>query len=346
MDLTTIIQRYRQTFVDKYSLSHDQRHALDATLNCHTERYGEMQLRCNHCDIQKVHYHSCGHRSCHRCQNHDTTRWLERQSQKLLPVEYFMVTFTMPFELRTLTRKNQKVIYAILFQCASSTLKDFALKDQKLGSDIGMTAVLHTHSRQLNYHPHIHVIVPGGTLSKVKRQWKKQRGTYLFHAFSLANVFRARVLQAIRESGLVIPQDLPKKWVIDCTHVGKGFPALKYLSRYLYRGVISENNIIADDGKQVTFRYTDNQGLNKTQTLLGEDFLWLLFQHVLPKGFRRVRDYGFLHANAKKTLKLIQQILCVFLPQVTPSKRPAHLCSVCKNPMVITAFIPASWRSG
>lgn len=346
MDLTTIIERYQRTFINQYCLSHDQRHALDATLHCHTARYGEMQLRCSHCEHEQVHHHSCGHRSCHRCQNHDTTCWLERQSQKLLPVEYFMVTFTIPFELRALARKNQKAIYGILFQCATSTLKDFALKDKKLGADIGMTAVLHTHSRQLNYHPHIHVVVPGGSLSKAKCQWKKQRGHYLFHAFSLAKVFRARVLQAIDESGLSLPKHLPDKWVVDCSHVGKGLPALKYLSRYLYRGVISENKVIGDDGKRVTFRYTDNQGKDKTRTLPGEDFLWLLFQHVLPKGFRRVRDYGFLHPKAKATLKLIQQILCVLLPLPTPSSRPVYRCSICKKPMIITAFIAPSWRSG
>ncbi len=346
MNLTDIIARYSKRFTDKYSLSHDQQHALDATLHCHTPRYGEIQLQCPHCEQHQVQYPCCGHRHCHRCQNHLTTQWLERQTQKLLPLDYFMVTFTIPFELRALARKHPKTVYACLFRCAVSTLRDFALNDKKLGAEIAMTAVLHTHSRRLNYHPHVHIIVPGGCINKRNRLWKTMGGRYLFKNESLAKVFRARLLQALQSEKLVLPASIATQWVVDCAHVGKGLPALKYLSRYLYRGVIAEKNIIADDGQSVTFSYTDNTGKHRTRTLAGEDFLSLVFQHVLPKGFRRVRDYGFLHPNAKAILHLIQQVLCTQIPEPENRPRPDYRCHHCQSPMCITVFFPPAWRSG
>jgi len=349
MDLTRLINRYRSRFDQQYG-SRTTRHinrAIDAVLDCHSERYGEMRLFCAPCDKQQSYFHACGHRSCHRCQHHDTTTWLERQTQKLLPVEYFMVTFTLPYELRALTWHHQKSLYAMLFACAVETLKQFGINDKKLGEELAMTAVLHTHSRRLDYHPHVHIIVPGGCLNKMRQQWKKLKGKYLFNAFALATVFRAKFLASVRHAGFSLPDNIPEKWVVDCQHVGRGLPAIKYLSRYLYRGVISEKNIISDDGTHVTFRYLESTtGAWKTRTVKGEYFIWLVFQHVLPKRFRRVRDYGFLHGNAKKTLQVIQTLLNVLLPKLTKTPRPVIMCKQCGNPMAVVAFIPPPWRAG
>jgi len=210
-----------------------------------------------------------------------------------------------------------------------------------------MTAVLHTHTRRLDYHPHLHVIVPGGGIDSKKRQWKKKKGKYLFNAFSLARVFRARFLAAIKSAGLYIPKNLPEKWVVDCRHVGRGMSALKYLSRYLYRGVLSEKNIISNQDGQVTFKYVDSTtGKIKMRRLKGEDFLWLILQHILPKGLRRVRDYGFLHGNAKKRLSLIQIILHVRIDHPIPQPRPVFKCPRCQAPMQIVGFIKPAWGSG
>ena len=349
MDLTAVIERYQDRFRDQYAarMTPDQHSALNAVLGCRSAQYGEMLLDCSSCHWQQTRFHSCGHRSCHRCQNHDTTLWLERQTQKLLPVEYFMVTFTLPYALRALAWQHQAQVYGILFACAVSTLKDFGANDRKLGARMGMTAVLHTHSRRLDYHPHVHLVVPGGCLNPQRRQWKKLRGKYLFNAFALAKVFRARVLQSLQAAGLTLPDAVPAQWVADCAHVGKGLPALKYLSRYLYRGVMSEKNLIADDGTTVTFRYQDSQsGVTQTRRVKGEEFLWLLFQHVLPKGFRRVRDFGFLHGNAQSALRIIQRALGVWVTLPTPRTRTPFRCHLCKQPMSIVGFRPPAWRSG
>jgi len=247
-----------------------------------------------------------------------------------------MVTFTLPCQLRTLAWQNQKALYTLFFACVISTLKDFGLNRENLGADMGMTAVLHTHSRRLDYHPHIHVVVPGGGVDKKRKQWKKLKGKYLFNEFALATVFRARFINAIKEAGFSLPEKTPKQWVAHVRHVGKGLPALKYLSRYLYRGVLSEKNILSNHNGRVTFSYTNSDtGKTETRTLKGEVFLHLILQHVLPRGFRRVRDYGFLHANAKKLLALVQLILFVFLKEVLPRSRPVFKCPKCQSPMVI-----------
>jgi len=340
MDFTTIARRYLDRFKARHGhqTSVNQWSALNAILGCRTEQYGQMQLSCQSCAWLTDRYLSCGHRSCNRCQNHTTTEWLERQQAKLLPVEYFMATFTVPYELRALAKANPEKIYTLLFQSGVSTLKSFGLNDKAFAAELAMTAVLHTHTRRLDYHPHVHVVVPGGGVNKHRNQWKKIKGKYLFNGFRLATVFRARLLKAIRQSGLAVPKT-PKKWVVQCKQVGRGLPALKYLSRYLYRGVISNKNIIHDDGTYVAFQYKDSEsGDMKTRRLRGEDFIALVLQHTLPKGFRRARDYGFLHGNAKRLLKIVQWVLQVSIPKSDPAERPKFICRQCKSLMSVIGF--------
>jgi len=341
MDLSAIVNQYYDDFMLKYAdtVLPSQLKALNSIRYCREPDSGEVFVTCTQCDHTEWRPLSCGNRNCPKCQNHNTSQWIDRQQSKLLPVLYFMVTFTLPFELRPLAWQHQKEIYSLFFDCVSSTLKDFGLNPKHLGAEIGMTMVLHTNNRKLDYHPHIHVVVPGGGIDKLRRQWKKKKGKYLFNQKALATVFRARFLAALNEAGVSIPVQVPHKWVVDCTRVGKGITALKYLSKYLYRGVISENNIISNQNAQVTFRYIESgTGDAKYRTLKGEDFLHLLMQHALPKGFRRVRDYGFLHSNAKKLLFLVQLILHVRIMDIPPRPRPCFKCPCCKSPMIILGF--------
>ncbi len=341
MEMSAIVDHYFDAFSKKYGDKALPGHwkALQAILRCRTPDSGELYVCCPDCDHGEWRPLSCGNRHCPKCQNHEASRWIDRQQSKLLPVPYFMVTFTLPFELRNLAWRNQKDVYSILFSSIASTLKDFGLNSKHLGGDMGMTMVLHTHSRKLAYHPHIHAIIPGGAIDRRRGYWKKVNGKYLFPQKSLAKVFRARFLDAIREQGLAPAQPVPASWVVDCTPVGQGMTALKYLSRYLYRGVISENNSVASRDGLVTFRYVNSRsGRTEHRTLPGEDFLWLVLQHVLPRGFRRVRDYGFLHGNAKKLLAIIQHILRVTLVGTEARPRPAFKCPHCKRVMNIVAF--------
>ena len=349
MHFASLIHQYHDALQAKYGsrLLPGHLRAIQAIKQCRTPEAGELFVQCPNCGHATWRPRSCGNRSCPQCQNHEASLWLDRQLAKLLPVEYFMATFTLPYELRSLAWNKQSLIYDLMFACVSSTLKDFGLNPKNLGANIGMTAILHTHNRRLDYHPHIHVVVPGGGVDKDKKQWKKKKSKYLFNEFALAKVFRARFLEAMYEAGISAPNSLPHKWVVDCTHVGKGLSALKYLSRYLYRGVILENNIVASQDGNVTFKYVESRtGKSRYRTLKGEDFLWLVLQHVLPKGFRRVRDYGFLHGNAKKLLSLVQMILQVLIEACTPRPRPVFKCPMCQAPMRIMAFRQPAWASG
>ena len=349
MELASIINQYYDTFMIKYADTALPGHlkAMNAIRSCRTPDSGELYVYCPDCNHAEWRPLSCGHRSCPKCQNHEVSQWIDRQQAKLLPVQYFLATFTLPYQLRSLTWHYQKTVFSIFFLCVSSTLKDFGLNPKNLGAEIGMTMVLHTNNRRLDFHPHIHVVVPGGGVDKSRRQWKKKKGKYLFNHEAMAKVFRARFLAALNEAGFSIPKSAPPKWVVDCSHVGKGITALKYLSRYLYRGVISEKNIISNQNGRVTFKYIESKtGNTRYRTLKGEDFLHLIMQHVLPKGFRRVRDYGFLHSNAKKLLFLVQLILHVVIKEIELRPRPVFRCPCCKSPMVILGFRRAVWGSG
>jgi site-specific recombinase XerD len=275
-----------------------------------------------------------------------TRQWIENQLNKQLPAQYYLITFTLPRQLRKLAWKNQKLIYSLMFQCIQELLKTFTRNDKKLQGMAGFTTVMHTHSRELGFHPHVHVIMVGGSINKNSRLWQVKSGKYLFCHKALAKVFRAKLLKAIVDHNLWVPEDCPKKWVVDCKNVGNGDKALIYLGKYLYKGVIQEKDILKCENGMVTFRYIHSKtGKYRTRTVSGEYFLWLLMQHVLPKGFRRVRCYGFLHPCSKKLIKLLQLILR-FNPvmMVKQFKQRAKMtCRFCGARMeIIRTMIPAA----
>lgn len=341
MTLQEIVQRYRNRFTNHFghTLSRDQWSALNAIEGCRQgQQYGEMQWRCQSCSHRAQTPRSCGHRACNLCQDQSTQAWLQRQEQKQLPVNYYMVTFTLPKELRSIARQHRNTCYDLLMRCAAQTLKTFAQNDKSLRGELGFCSVLHTHTRRLDYHPHVHMVVPGGAIQKARRQWCKVRGRYLFNGQALAKVFRGAFLKALSSAGIT-PVSTPKKWVAQCKRVGKGREALRYLARYLYRGVISNDNILADDGINVTFRYRDAKTQQwKTRIETGEQFIALLLQHCLPKGFRRARDYGYLHANAKTMLRILHWVLNVQRP-TPPIQMPASWpCPHCHAAMRVTSI--------
>ncbi len=333
-------------------LTAHQRHALRAIAECRTSAFGATTMVCPDCGTVKPRLRSCGNRSCPRCQHHTARQWLERQHAKLLPIDYFLATFTLPKQLRPIAYRYPKAVYPALFSAVAATLKSFGLNHPGLHADIGFCTVLHTHSRRLDYHPHLHVVIPGGGIDKRTarmRLWRKLEGQYLFNAFALAKVFRAKMLDALVRAGIDLPTALPTKWVVHCKHVGRGLPVLKYLSRYLYRGVLSERDLLRYDEQRqtVTFRYREAKTQRMAhRTLPIADFLWRIALHVLPKGLQRVRSYGFLHGNARRLLALVQLALRVLLPhRPDPQSRP-YLCSACGAPMQVGGYLPPLRRSG
>jgi hypothetical protein len=251
-------------------------------------------------------------------------------------VDYYLITFTLPFQLRALVYANQRQAYDLLIKLAWQTLAEFGLNDKTLRGKLGATVVLHTHTRALDFHPHVHIVVPAGAIDTLLNRWRTKQGKFLFNEKALAKVFRGKWFQAMKERGWSVKAQLPREWVVDCEWVGNGEKALLYLGRYLYRGVLAEKNILACEDGQVTFRYTENSGATKTRTLDGADFLWLLLQHVLPKGFRRTRDYGFLHGNCKRLIQRLHLLLRVCLPK--PKEKPPLCCRQCGSVLTLTVI--------
>lgn len=353
--LSTIIDTFEAEFLACYhdSLLPSQRQALAAMKQCRTGHSPLMLATCDDCTHQVYVPHSCGHRSCPHCQQHESQQWLERQLQKQVPAEYFLVTFTLPKELRILAWQQQRTLYSLMTRCSWETLKTFAQNDPQLKGNAGAITVLHTHSRRLDYHPHVHCLIPAAAIDSERRQWRtktsnskgKSQSGYLFNHKALAKVFRAKVLESIQETGLTLPDRYPEKWVVDVKSVGSGDKALVYLGRYLYKGVVQEKDIVACCDGQVTFRYQDSKTRKmQTRTLAGVQFLWLILRHVLPKGFRRARNFGFLHPNSKRLIGLLQYLLGLNPNRALAwlRKRPPLTCACCGGEMRIvkTRILP------
>jgi len=263
--------------------------------------------------------------------------------KKQVPAEYFLMTFTLPAEFRALAWAHQKVVYELLLRCSWETVRTFSQNDKQLQGTPGAISVLHTNTRRLDYHPHVHLVMPAAAVNGEDKRWRtKRRGKgkkgYLFNHEALAKVFRAKLLAGIVDAGLTLPGRYPEKWVVDCKSVGSGEPALIYLGRYLYRGVIREKDIVACGDGLVSFRYQNAKtGRMEQRTVAGADFLWLVLQHVLPKGFRRARNYGFLHPNCKRLIALLHLVLKFAPGRSMPwvKARAPILCSCCGALMAI-----------
>jgi len=354
--LSTLIETFEAEFLAQYQGAILPSHlkALGAMKNCRTSSSPQMLAECPECDHRVFVPHSCGHRSCPHCQHYESQQWLERQLQKQVPAEYFLLTFTLPKELRPLAWQHQRTLYDLMTRCSWETVKAFAQNDKSLQRIPGAITVLHTHSRRLGYHPHVHLVMPAAAMDKEKKFWRTKAGKktkgkhpsgYLFNHKALAKVFRAKLLDAIRQAGLDLPLNYPKTWVVDVKSVGTGEKALVYLGRYLYKGVIQEKDIIACENGQVTFRYPESKTKQiKYRTLSGAKFLWLILQHVLPKGLRRARNFGFLHPNSKRLIALLQYLLGFNPKRVLGlvKKRPSITCRCCGTVMNIvrTRILP------
>jgi hypothetical protein len=255
-------------------------------------------------------------------------------------VLYYLVTFTVPAQLRQIIRSHQKDLYPLLLRESAGALRDLARDHKDLGAQIGFLAVLQTWTRDLRYHPHVHCVVPGGGLSPDRRRWiSPKREGYFLPQTVLALRFRTRLRQALRQQHPQLYVQIPRAawalaWVADVQPVGTGEPALKYLAAYVFRTALSAERILADDGQTITFAYRDNQGRPGTVCLSPQGFLHRFLQHVLPRGFQRIRHFGFLSAAATAQW---QRVLALLdwkpLPRVLPSPRPPPLCPACQQPM-------------
>lgn len=298
---------YREQFADRMLPSHLA--AMAAIEACRTEVLGGQVYSCPACGTMRYSYHSCRNRHCPTCQQDAAQTWLERQQDLLLPVPYFLVTFTLPAELREVARRHQNAIYALLLRASATALQQLAHDPRFIGGQIGMIGVLQTWTRDLRYHPHVHYLVPAIGLAPQGR-WVEPKTEFLVHVKPLAALFRAKMRAALRQLHLdaQIPAETwQQAWVVDCRPVGNGLTALKYLAPYIFRVALSNNRIIRVENDQVTFRYTlGDTGQARYCTLAAEEFIRRFLQHVLPKGFVKVRYYGLFRSGNRPLLARIR----------------------------------------
>ena len=342
-EIAAIFRDWRELFLNQYvhQLKWEHRRAIDDINTCRTPEMGYGILSaCPSCGKRHFSWQSCGNRNCPKCGHEKVTRWLAERQREILPVDYFMITFPLPAELRTLCRREPAKVYNIFFKTASAALKDLTLDKRFLGGKIGMIGTLHTWRRDGELHPHIHFLVPGGGLSGNGQYWlyPKKRG-FLVAAKPLAKLFRHKFRIELKEQRLIenAPSNVWRKnWVVDIKNVGNGMSSFKYLAPYMQRGFIGNDRIEKYDGRSVTFRYKDGEtGKTKRRTMIAMEFMMLFLRHVLPSGFQKTRYYGILGSAHKKTLAEIRLLILTSRGQPASTARleiftvKPHLCSQC-----------------
>jgi len=324
----------------------EQRAAVRAIARCRTPALGGQRYACA-CGEEHFAWHSCNHRACPRCGRDDAVAWLEQQRARLLPVPYFLVTLTVPAELREPIRAARKLWYGALLKEGAGALQDLAAQPKHLGAQLGITAMLQTWTRDLRYHPHVHLLVPGGGLTADGLRWMRVKDAqFLFPQVKLAARFKGRLKAWLKKEQPALLAKVPtkvwwKKWVADVQAVGSGEAALKYLAAYLCRPPLHERQLEHADAARVSFRYRAPSGASKTCTVSGSEFLRRFLQHVLPRGFQRVRHYGWQGAAARDKRARIHALLDWRAPTVgKPAPVPPPVCAQCGQPMRRVAQLP------
>jgi hypothetical protein len=305
IELADIMRQFGPLYLQRFSGSMLASHkkAIYDIQQCRTEAMGGHVYHCQDCGKMVYVYHACRNRHCPACHRDQIHKWLEQRTAELLPCEYFHVTVTIPETLRRVFRSNQKRMYSLLMKTASESLMQLADDPKHLGGRVGILAVLHTWTSNLTYHPHVHMLVTGGGIAD-DEQWKSCKHKYLVPVKALSKLIRGKFAARLRKSDpdlyrQVDPMTWSKDWVVHSLHYGQGQSVvLQYLARYVFRIAITNHRIIGMDQTHVTFRYKDRIGGRWiTSRIEGCEFIRRYLQHVLPKGFHKVRYYGIWHTS-------------------------------------------------
>lgn len=296
------------------SMPNEHKKVIEAIIQCRTRACGMVVYECIKCHAQHISFRSCGNRHCPACQNHKTRLWVERQMERQLPGHHFMITFTVPEQLRRFIRSNQRAAYAAMFAASSQSLKKLTPDPKFIGGDLpGFFGVLHTWGRQLQYHPHIHYIVPGGAILKTDGSWHPSRVDFYLPVRALSKIFRAKFCEEMEKAGLLsqIPASVWKiDWNVNSQAIGSSRNSIKYLAPYIFKVAISDNRIVKVEDRSVFIRYKKTGSERwRTMELDVMEFLRRFLQHVLPTGFMKVRYYGFLNPSCSVDLDHIRQLM-------------------------------------
>ncbi len=333
------------------ALSKQQWRAVNAILHCRTEAMGGDVHACPDCSQLRFSWYSCNHKACPQCGRADTQAWVARQLEKLTGAPYFMVTFTLPQELRYIFfGEPAKDAYDVFFKAVSSSLSEKLACLKWLGASVsGFTLVLHTWNQKILFHPHIHCIVPGAGLRADGTICVVKKADYLLHIA----VLQAAFMQAFRReldlrNWKVDPAVWTKTWGINIKACGSGAPAIKYLGAYVARTAIADSRLIAVDDNTVTFKWKDRDhgDIWRSKEIDGVEFVRRYLRHVLPPKMHSVRHYGFLHPAAKKKRERVQFLTGMTLfvvagPTDVPApEKTAYPCPCCGKPMRFIAKYP------
>ncbi len=347
--LADVFRLYGPAYLEKYrdKMSVDQCRAMRAILHCRTPELGTTVYRCKSCERLHAVHRPCGNRHCPNCQGNKAREWKRKALAQLLPCSYFMVTFTVPEALRAFIRSHPKECYRALLHSSLDALVKLAKDPKFVGSErIGATAVLHTWGRDLSWNPHVHVLVPGGAISKDRKDWLPSRSDFFVPIWALSPIFRAKFRSCMTKAGLLSQID-PKVWKIpwnvNSKAVGDGRRAVQYLAPYIFRVALTNRRIAAlSDGKdgkgEVTLMVRPSKSLRyRPMRFSAEEFIRRFLQHVLPRGFQKVRHVGFSHPRAKTDWEWLKMMVTTTLNQVytltvmaKPIEEPSPmLCSEC-----------------
>lgn len=364
--MPTVIEALRR-FLPAYLstrpvLSGVQHRAVWALENCRTITMGGHVHQCQSCPDQRQYgFNSCHHKSCPQCGRAATAEWVQREQSKLIPAPYFMVTFTLPSELRELFfSKAAKAAYDAFFHASAATLNQTLAEKKWLGAaSSGFTMVLHTWNQKMLFHPHIHCIVPGAGLDAQGNYVVVKKADYIMPADALKAVLRHHFGEQMKALGQSCdPSVWCKKWGVNVQAFGSGENAIKYLGRYIMRSVIGDSRILAITDTHVTFRYLDRSERAKTHTrtltLSGIEFIKRYLRHVQPAKLRAVRYYGYHHPAAQKKRQRVQQgsgKTPVMSTTATENNEPAienrePKCPCCQQPMKLIRRIEPAWKNG
>jgi hypothetical protein len=364
-EVADIVRTHGRTFIDRFEgqLSFQQLKVLNAIARCRTAELGGHIDDCPGCSHAAISYNSCRNRHCPKCQAQARERWLAAREAELLATTYFHVVFTLPHQLALLCYRNQRVLYNLLFRCSANTMLEIAADPKHLGAEIGFLSILHTWGQNLFLHPHVHCIVPAGGFMPDRKAWIRPRYAFFLPVKVLGRVFRGKFIEGLRRAYLLkqlqffgasaeladaarfesfVDSLFREDWVVYAKPaMGGPSQVLRYLGRYTHRVAISNHRLLAIEGDRVTFRWKDYAHGNKKRkmTVAASEFLRRFVQHVLPRGFVRIRHFGFL-ANAHRTALLgIARELMGESPESPPSpaSMPTELrgwrCPFCGTPM-------------
>jgi hypothetical protein len=376
LEMADIVRFAGQSFLERSQrwINWQHQRTLLAITRCRTATLGGHRDRCSDCGHTAISYNSCRNRHCPKCQGNARQRWLQARERELLPSPYVHVVFTLPRELAPLALQNKQVIYNLLFQASAETLLEIARDPRHLGAEIGFFSVLHTWNQRLQHHPHIHCVLAAGGLAPDHSRWISSHRSFFLPVKVLGHVFRGKFVAGLKTAfregklqfhGHLIPVAQPRSfaswlrllfrhdWVVYAKRpFGGPEHALRYLGNYTHRVAISNHRLVALTDHDVTFRWRDSAHGNKKRlmTLSVDEFLRRFLLHLLPRGFVRIRNFGFL-ANRQRALllplcfRLLQAAESVPVAAVALSPDRGHSswkCPVCSATMHVVERLSAA----